>query len=108
SLPSAQPPVHTLNDESKKQRVHDSSSTAGQQPEVAGIGVERLSEAGETSLGISPPSNQSQQRGKVTNASQDSLLSPGLTLMTTRQQYGRTHPLRRLKKRTVSNLYHTM
>ncbi|XP_056252955.1 protein phosphatase Slingshot homolog 2b isoform X1 [Seriola aureovittata] len=108
SLPSAQPPVHTLNDESKKQRVHDSSSTAGQQPEVAGIGVERLSEAGETSLGISPPSNQSQQRGKVTNASQDSLLSPGPTLMTTRQQYGRTHPLRRLKKRTVSNLYHTM
>ncbi|XP_053703539.1 protein phosphatase Slingshot homolog 2-like isoform X2 [Synchiropus splendidus] len=25
-----------------------------------------------------------------------------------RQQYGRTHPLRRLKKRTVSALYHTM
>ncbi|XP_071362018.1 protein phosphatase Slingshot homolog 2b isoform X2 [Trachinotus anak] len=108
SLPSAQPPVHTISEESKKQRVHDSPAAAGQQPEVPGVGSERLSEAGETSPGISPPSNQNQQRGKVANSSQDSLHSPGQTLITTRQQYGRTHPLRRLKKRTVSTLYHTM
>ncbi|XP_063059185.1 protein phosphatase Slingshot homolog 2b isoform X2 [Engraulis encrasicolus] len=33
---------------------------------------------------------------------------PTLISVATRQQYGRTHPLRRLKKRTVSFLYHTV
>ncbi|KAG5284703.1 hypothetical protein AALO_G00029570 [Alosa alosa] len=33
---------------------------------------------------------------------------PDLISVATRQQYGRTHPLRRLKKRTVSFLYHTV
>ena len=32
----------------------------------------------------------------------------GLIAMATRQQYGRSQPLRRLKRRSVSNLYHTM
>lgn len=108
SLPSAQPPAHTISDESKKQRVHDSPVTTTQHPEVQEDGVERVSEAGETSLEISPPPKQRQQIGKVTNLSQDSLHPPGPTLMIARQQYGRTHPLRRLKKRTVSTLYHTM
>ncbi|XP_069576053.1 protein phosphatase Slingshot homolog 2b isoform X1 [Brachyistius frenatus] len=106
--PSAQPPVHTASDESKKQRVHSTSSPAGQQPEVLEIRAERLSNAGETSPGVSLPPSQSPLRGKLPNTGQDSLHWPGLTLMTTRQQYGRTHPLRRLKKRTVSTLYHTM
>lgn len=106
--PLAQPPVHTVSDESKKQRVHNSPSSASQQSEVTEIGAKRLSESGETSPGVSPLSNQSPQRGRVANSGQDSLHSPVLTLMTTRQQYGRTHPLRRLKKRTVSTLYHTM
>lgn len=104
---SAEPPIHTASDESKKQRVHNSPSSASQQPEVIGIGAERLSEAGETSSGVSP-SNQTPQSCVLLNSSQDSLHLPGPTLMTTRQQYGRTHPLRRLKKRTVSTLYHTM
>ncbi|XP_062289599.1 protein phosphatase Slingshot homolog 2b [Scomber scombrus] len=105
---SAEHPIHTANDDSKKQRVHNSHSSADQQPEVVGIGAERLSEAGETSSEVSPPSNQSPQRCELLNSDQDSLLLPGLTLITTRQQYGRTHPLRRLKKKTVSTLYHTM
>ncbi|KAM9348177.1 protein phosphatase Slingshot homolog 2b [Symphorus nematophorus] len=101
---SAEPPIHTVNDESKKQRVHSSPSSASRQPEVHGIGAERLSEAGETSPPpSSPPLNQS-----LPNSDLDSQHFPGLTLMTTRQQYGRTHPLRRLKKRTASTLYHTM
>ncbi|XP_042287092.1 protein phosphatase Slingshot homolog 2b isoform X1 [Thunnus thynnus] len=104
---SAEPPIHTASDESKKQRVHNSPSSPSQQPEVIGIGAERLSEAGETSSGVSP-SNQTPQSCVLLNSSQDSLHLPGPTLMTTRQQYGRTHPLRRLKKRTVSTLYHTM
>uniref|UniRef100_A0A665WMI7 protein-serine/threonine phosphatase n=1 Tax=Echeneis naucrates TaxID=173247 RepID=A0A665WMI7_ECHNA len=108
SLPSAQLPVHTSNDESKKQRVHNFPPTPGQQPEVLGIAAERVSETGESSPGISPPSNQNQARDKIVNSNQDCLNSAGLTLITTRQQYGRTHPLRRLKKRTVSTLYHTM
>lgn len=106
---SAEPPNHAVSDESKKQRVHNSPSSAGQQPEVLGIGAEKLSEAGETSSPPpSPPSDQSPQGGQLPNSGHDSLHSPGLTLMTTRQQYGRTHPLRRLKKRTASTLYHTM
>ncbi|XP_070773042.1 protein phosphatase Slingshot homolog 2b [Enoplosus armatus] len=106
---SAEPPIHAVSDESKKQRVHNSPSSAGQQPQVLGIGAERLSEAGETSPPPpSPPSNQSLQGGQLPGSGQDYLHSPGSTLMTTRQQYGRTHPLRRLKKRTACTLYHTM
>lgn len=105
--PSAQPPPHTSTDESKKQRVHNSPSSASQQLNILGSSAERLSEAGETSSGVSPPSNQSLHRGKQSSV-QDSLHWAGPTLFTTRQQYGRTHPLRRLKKRTVSTLYHTM
>lgn len=105
---SAEPAAHAANDESKKQRVHNSPPSANQQPEVLGISEERLSAAGGPSSGVSPPSNESQPRGFLPNSGQDSLQSPGLVSMTTRQQYGRTHPLRRLKKRTVSTLYHTM
>lgn len=107
ALPSAQPPPHTITDESKKQRVHNSPSLAEQQLDVLGVGRERLAEAGETSPGVSPQSNQSLQSGKP-NSGQDPLHWTGPTFMPTRQQYGRTHPLRRLKKRTVSTLYHTM
>ncbi|XP_075958682.1 protein phosphatase Slingshot homolog 2b isoform X2 [Anarhichas minor] len=103
---SAEPLIHTASDESKKQRVHNSSSSAGQQPEVLGTGVKRLSEAGETSPGASPPS--SPQTGELPNSDQESLHVSGLTLMATRQQYGRTHPLRQLTKKTASTLYHTM
>nr|XP_020473657.1 protein phosphatase Slingshot homolog 2-like isoform X2 [Monopterus albus] len=102
----AHPPLHAIGDESKKQRVHGSASSAGQQPDVLGIGAERLFVAGETSSGVPPPSNQCPQRGK--HSGPDSLHWLGLTLTTARQQYGRTHPLRRLKKRTVGTLYHTM
>lgn len=111
---SAEPPIHTVSDESKKQRVQNSPSSAGQLPDVHGTGAESLSDAGQTSPPPppppppTPPSNQSLQGGRLLNSDQDSLHSPGLTLKTTRQQYGRTHPLRRLKKRTTSTLYHTM
>ena len=108
SLLSEQHPVHT-SDESKKQRVHNSPSEADRQPEVLEVDVGGLSEAGETSTGIPPPpSYQSQQRGDVGNIGPDSLHPHALSLIATRQPYGRTHPLRRLKKRTVSTLYHTM
>lgn len=106
--PSAQHPLHSASDESKKQRVHNSPSSTVQQPEILETTTQRLPKAGETSSAVSAPSNPNPQRGKPLNFGQESLHSPGLTLLTTRQQYGRTHPLRRLKKRTVSNLYHTM
>ncbi|XP_068456757.1 protein phosphatase Slingshot homolog 2b [Clinocottus analis] len=99
---SAQLLIHTASDESKKQRVHNSPSSASQ----LGTDVKRLSEAEETSPGASLPS--SLQTGKLTNSDQGSLHVSGLTLIATRQQYGRTHPLRRLKKKTASTLYHTM
>lgn len=56
----------------------------------------------------SPPSNQCWRGG---NAQEEAGCAPlpasTLIPVATRQQYGRTHPLRRLKKRTV-NPYHTM
>ncbi|XP_035522867.1 protein phosphatase Slingshot homolog 2b isoform X1 [Morone saxatilis] len=106
---SAEPPIHAVSDESKKQRVHNSPSSDTQQPEDFGIGAESLTEAGEPSTPPpSPPSNPNPQAAQLPYSDQESLHLPGLTLMTTRQQYGRTHPLRRLKKRTASTLYHTM
>ncbi|KAG7515569.1 phosphatase Slingshot-like 2-like isoform X1 [Solea senegalensis] len=101
---TAQPPAHT-SDESKKQRVHTCLAAADHQPDVPGVDVESFSEAGETSTKVSPPTCQSEEN--LSNPGLKSLHSPALTLIT-RQQYGRTHPLRRLKKRTVSTLYHTM
>lgn len=104
----AQAPVHPIRDESKKQWVHSFASSDHQQPEGLETTADRLSKAAESSPGVSRPSEPNPQRGKLVNMGQNSLHSFGPTLLTTRQQYGRTHPLRQLKKRTVSTLYHTM
>lgn len=101
ALSTSEPQTHAVSDESKKQKVHSSSPSACQQQEVIMVSGERLSEAGETS----PPPSIPQG---LSNSGKDSQHLPAPTLMTTRQQYGRTHPLRRLKKRTACTLYHTM
>ncbi|XP_061595742.1 protein phosphatase Slingshot homolog 2b isoform X2 [Cololabis saira] len=106
--PSARAPVHAVSDDSKKQRVHNSPCTGDEEPEANEMTTKRTSEAGETSPEVSLSSNQNPQSGGLSDTGQDSWHSPGPTLLTTRQQYGRTHPLRRLKKRTISTLYHTM
>ncbi|XP_041657070.1 protein phosphatase Slingshot homolog 2b isoform X2 [Cheilinus undulatus] len=105
ALSTTEPPTHTVSDESKKQRVHNSPSLAHQQSEVLVIGPEMLVKVQETSPPAQPPPSHPQG---LPNSGQDCLHSPTLSLMASRQQYGRTHPLRRLKKRTVSTLYHTM
>nr|XP_046173186.1 uncharacterized protein LOC124006999 isoform X2 [Oncorhynchus gorbuscha] len=56
----------------------------------------------------SPTSNQGWQKEKHPDSGLALSLTSDLISVATRQQYGRTHPLRRLKKRTVSTLYHTM
>lgn len=59
-------------------------------------------------LPLSPPSNQCWRRDNAQEAAgYDPLPAPALIPVATRQQYGRTHPLRRLKKWTI-NPYHTM
>nr|XP_057944286.1 protein phosphatase Slingshot homolog 2b [Doryrhamphus excisus]XP_057944287.1 protein phosphatase Slingshot homolog 2b [Doryrhamphus excisus] len=86
-------PVHAGGDDPKKQRVHDTPSSANQQPALA---VESLRNLEDTTSGdglLSPLSL---------------MCPPALPLLITRQQYGRSHPVRRLKKTTVSTLYHTM
>ncbi|XP_074528340.1 protein phosphatase Slingshot homolog 2b isoform X2 [Halichoeres trimaculatus] len=103
ALSTAEPQTHAVSDESKKQKVHSSPSSACQQQEVVMVSGERLSEAGETSPLPPPPAPQG-----LPNSVKDPQHLPAPTLMTTRQQYGRTHPLRRLKKRTACTLYHTM
>ncbi|XP_043077304.1 protein phosphatase Slingshot homolog 2b isoform X2 [Puntigrus tetrazona] len=60
------------------------------------------------SLPLSPPSNQCWRRDNAQDAAGYAPLpAAALIPVATRQQYGRTHPLRRLKKRTI-NPYHTM
>ncbi|XP_007554325.1 protein phosphatase Slingshot homolog 2b isoform X2 [Poecilia formosa] len=91
--PSSQAPLHAAGDESKKQRVHSSPLFSSKHPEAKNV----------STAGEGFPSSK-----KLPNADQDSLHSPGLTLLTNRQQYGKTHPLRQLQKRTVGTLYNTM
>jgi len=86
--------VLAASDESKKkQRVHGYPSPPAGRPQACGVGSESLRQPRKARP---PPPDLS------------ALQSLGLIAMATRQQYGRTHPLRRLKKRTVSTLYHTM
>lgn len=97
-----------VNDESKKQRVQSSPSSDGQPTDTQAAAADRLSEAGRTSpLPPAPSSSENPQAGKPPNSDPESLF-PGPSLKAMRQQYSRTHPLRRLKKRTTSTLYHTM
>ncbi|XP_015250350.1 PREDICTED: protein phosphatase Slingshot homolog 2-like [Cyprinodon variegatus] len=97
--PTQAPPV---SDESKKLRVHSSRSSSSKKQEPI------ISPAKNLGLENSATSNQSPPKEKLPNTEQDSVHSPGPTLLTNRQQYGKTHPLRQLQKRTVSTLYHTM
>lgn len=106
---AAEPAVHALSDESKKKRVQNSPPSESQRPNVVGSGAECVSEAELTSQPPqSPLSGQSLQGAQLLDFQQNSVHVPGATLKITRQQYGRTHPLRRLKKRTASTFYHTM
>ncbi|KAJ0004614.1 hypothetical protein NQD34_010828 [Periophthalmus magnuspinnatus] len=86
-----EPPGHTVvSDESKKQRVHHFPSLSSQHkppPEEHDIPLQSP-----RSSSLPVPSGQD---------------TSGPNPTTARQQYGRTHPLRRLKKRT-GTLYHTM
>ncbi|XP_016337551.1 protein phosphatase Slingshot homolog 2-like [Sinocyclocheilus anshuiensis] len=59
-------------------------------------------------LPLSPPSNQCWRRDNAQEeAGCTQLPASALITVATRQQYGRTHPLQRLKKQTI-NPYHTM
>lgn len=59
-------------------------------------------------LPVSPSSNEFCRQGKVPDPAYTPVPAPALIPVATRQQYGRTHPLRRLKKRTSNSYYHTM
>lgn len=106
---SAEPAIHAPSDESKKKRVQSSPPSESQLPNVVGNGAECVPEAELTSQAPqSPLSGHSLQGAQPLDFHQNSVHVPGATLKITRQQYGRTHPLRRLKKRTASTFYHTM
>ncbi|XP_072517622.1 protein phosphatase Slingshot homolog 2b isoform X2 [Salminus brasiliensis] len=59
-------------------------------------------------LPVSPPPNQCWRQGRAPDPLYAPGATPALISVATRQQYGRTHPLRRLKKRTLNFPYHTM
>lgn len=102
--PSSQAALQAASDESKKQRVHSSPLSSNKHPQAWNITSKKLSAA----EGGVPPSNLSPLKEKHPDSDQDSLRSPGPTLLTNRQQYGKTHPLRQLQRRTVSTLYDPM
>lgn len=59
-------------------------------------------------LPVSPSSNECCRQGKIPDPTHAPVPALALISVETRQQYGRTHPLRRLKKRTSNSYYHTM
>lgn len=73
-------------------------------------GEERNSDSDEdpAPLPVSPTHNPCWRQGRAPDPLCTPLSSPSLISVATRQQYGRTHPLRRLKKRTLNCPYHTM
>ncbi|XP_061658644.1 protein phosphatase Slingshot homolog 2b isoform X2 [Syngnathoides biaculeatus] len=86
---SAEPSVPAGAEDPKKHRVHDAPSTVDRTAaESATPPVERPRRPQD-----SPPASSS---------------STDFPLFTSRQQYGRSHPVRRLKKSTLSAFYHTM
>ncbi|XP_057677385.1 protein phosphatase Slingshot homolog 2-like [Corythoichthys intestinalis] len=77
--PPAEPLVHTSGEDPKKQRVYDAGSPAERSP--------------------------AESPRRLRDSPSPSPLQP---LFTSRQQYGRSHPVRRLKKTNLSALYQTM
>ncbi|KAK6305733.1 hypothetical protein J4Q44_G00245130 [Coregonus suidteri] len=110
----ALPPSAAADESSKKLRVlfHNAlcPSVSTSRQESLRNRAEGPCESGHTPSehSRSPTSNQGWQKGKRPDSGHAPLLTPDLISVATRQQYGRTHPLRRLKKWTVSTLYHTM
>ncbi|XP_061557812.1 protein phosphatase Slingshot homolog 2b isoform X2 [Phycodurus eques] len=92
--PFMEPLVHAGAEDPKKQRVHDTPSSVDRTPAASGV------PAGES---LRWPRDSS-----LSSSSSSLPLLPTLPLFTSRQQYGRSHPVRRLKKTTLSALYHTM
>ncbi|XP_062393046.1 protein phosphatase Slingshot homolog 2b isoform X2 [Sardina pilchardus] len=107
------------DDASRKKRVrplHDPSSAASpsNHPQTRTEDPPRKEEARHRDDATAPPSDPAPHlsaHGRSDRAQNSGLTPqsvPALISVATRQQYGRTHPLRRLKKRTVSFLYHTV
>lgn len=116
-VPPSEAEPHGASDEAKKKQRVQTSVPSAEQPahadDAVTVAADRHSDAGETSP-LPPPSlqstsstNENPAAGLPCDSELDSHLPPS-ALKTSKQQYGRTHPLRRLKKRTTSTLYHTM
>ncbi|XP_052443803.1 protein phosphatase Slingshot homolog 2b isoform X2 [Carassius gibelio] len=128
SAPTSKPRSHLFSDDtSKKKRIlpHCTpalpSSSASLDPSAGSHRLGHAENDDETEeaeysdcdvmpipLPLSPPSNQCWRRDNAQEAAGYAPLpAPALISVATRQQYGRTHPLQRLKKRTIDP-YHTM
>lgn len=118
---TAKPRPHSLNDDtSKKKRVLPRRtpslppSCTSRLPPTRSHSDKRLKncQTGEVQHKVpmpppvSPSSNEYCRQGKVPDPANTPVPEAALISVATRQQYGRTHPLRRLKKRTSN--YHTM
>ncbi|XP_036381763.1 protein phosphatase Slingshot homolog 2-like isoform X2 [Megalops cyprinoides] len=109
------PPSHphaAPDDASKKQRVLPLSGP-GASPPPSPTRRPRAQECVRTGAPSPPPSLPAQRRRRSGPQDADRSQAPPLVSVATRQQHGRTHPLRRLKKladksQTHSFLYSTM
>lgn len=113
-VPSSEAEPHGVSDEAKKKQRVQSSAPSAEQPahaDDAPVIAAASHSDGKTST-LPPPlqstsTNENPAAGLPCDSELESHLLPS-ALKTSKQQYGRTHPLRRLKKRTTSTLYHTM
>ncbi|KAL0994815.1 hypothetical protein UPYG_G00127500 [Umbra pygmaea] len=105
-------PLATADEVSNKLRLrsHNATRLTVLTHSTHGTGGEGPVEGDHVDLGHSrsPPSSQGWLRGKLPDSSHNVSLIPNLSPVATRQLYGRTHPIRRLKKQTFNALYHTM
>lgn len=109
-VPPSEAEPHGVSDEAKKKQRVQSSAHSGEQPADDDDAAGRQSDGGETSplpLQATSSTNENPAAGHACDLELEPHLPPS-ALKINKQQYGRTHPLRRLKKRTTSTLYHTM
>lgn len=110
-VPPSEAEPHGVSDEAKKKQRVQSSAPSAEQPAHAEDAAARHSDAEEASPLPPPPQSTSTNENPAAAPPCDFEVDshpPPSALKTSKQQYGRTHPLRRLKKRTTSTLYHTM
>lgn len=106
-VPPSEAEPHGISDEAKKKQRVQNLGHSCEEPAKDADTAGRHSDGGETSPLPLQTTNENPAAGPPCDLELEAHVPPS-ALKANKQQYGRTHPLRRLKKRTTSTLYHTM